>query len=134
MHWAAKRDYTDLIKLLAKRGADVNAADLAGKTPLLLAIRNEHYRTLQTLMELRADPYRKTKSDVCVGDICEGVVSDILGEYIKVFLSARCNSERSYTIDARRCRRKSGGRRSRSSSSCMPDCKIAEVDTQSFCW
>src|ERR1043165_1542661 len=37
LHWAAHRSDVDLVKLLIKAGADVNAADDLGTTPLELA-------------------------------------------------------------------------------------------------
>ena len=39
LHWAAKRGYHEIITFLLSHNADVNAADVTGKTPLMVAMR-----------------------------------------------------------------------------------------------
>jgi len=37
LHWAVKRNYLDLIKLLYRKGAIINSSDIMQRTPLYLA-------------------------------------------------------------------------------------------------
>jgi len=41
LHWAADKNYKDVVELLLAHGADVNAKDDKGKTPLDVAIKSE---------------------------------------------------------------------------------------------
>lgn len=38
LHWACKRGHMDIVTILLKEGADVNACDLIGRTALSFAI------------------------------------------------------------------------------------------------
>lgn len=53
---AARLGRTDLIDALVKTGADVNARDARGFTPLILAAYNDHLDTVNALIEAKADP------------------------------------------------------------------------------
>lgn len=40
LHWAAKRNRTDFVKLFLTTGARIDQRDLGGRTPLLLAAKH----------------------------------------------------------------------------------------------
>jgi ankyrin repeat protein len=42
LHWAAKKGHVRIVKMLCNNGADVNAKDLIGRTPLFFAIKYNH--------------------------------------------------------------------------------------------
>ena len=54
--YAARDGAPDAARALAKAGADVNAVDPDGTTPLILAIMNSHYDTANVLLEAGANP------------------------------------------------------------------------------
>lgn len=55
LHWAAHMDQTDMIELLAKRGADLHAsAPKDNSTPLGIAERRKHDETVRLLKKLGA--------------------------------------------------------------------------------
>ncbi|PTQ09793.1 hypothetical protein CLG96_11475 [Sphingomonas oleivorans] len=53
---AARLGRTDLIASLVQVGADVNAYDARGFTPLILAAYNDHLDTVEALIAAKADP------------------------------------------------------------------------------
>ncbi|MET0269661.1 MAG: ankyrin repeat domain-containing protein [Sphingomonas sp.] len=53
---AARLGRTDLIDPLVRSGADVNARDARGFTPLILAAYNDQLATVEALIAARADP------------------------------------------------------------------------------
>ena len=42
IHWACRRGYDQLVQILVDYGADVSVKDSLGKTPVDMAIENEH--------------------------------------------------------------------------------------------
>ena len=54
--FAARQGCLDCVKVLAEKGADVNAADPTGISPALIAIINGHYDVAGFLLEKGADP------------------------------------------------------------------------------
>lgn len=61
MHWAAKRNRFTFFSVLIKRGADVNAQDIAGRTPLHIAAMNNFVESVKILLFEMADPFIKNK-------------------------------------------------------------------------
>jgi ankyrin repeat protein len=56
LHWCARRNYVKLIKLLALYGAEVNARDASGRTPIYVAAKYNHEESVKALLALKADP------------------------------------------------------------------------------
>eukprot|EP00359_Climacostomum_virens_P010630 CAMPEP_0204909860 /NCGR_PEP_ID=MMETSP1397-20131031/8489_1 /ASSEMBLY_ACC=CAM_ASM_000891 /TAXON_ID=49980 /ORGANISM="Climacostomum Climacostomum virens, Strain Stock W-24" /LENGTH=280 /DNA_ID=CAMNT_0052079805 /DNA_START=50 /DNA_END=892 /DNA_ORIENTATION=+ len=63
LHWAALRNYPDLVKLLISYGADLNAQDISHRTPLILALKKTNVKVVQELLIAKADPFIKTSSN-----------------------------------------------------------------------
>ncbi|HEX5045737.1 MAG TPA: ankyrin repeat domain-containing protein [Gammaproteobacteria bacterium] len=56
LHWAARAESLDTVKLLLKSGADPRAADMFGVTPLYLAAENGSAPVIAALLDAGADP------------------------------------------------------------------------------
>jgi ankyrin repeat protein len=54
--WAARRGDVELVRLLIKRGAQVDAADEHGQTALMDAVMANQVETARVLLEAGADP------------------------------------------------------------------------------
>ena len=59
LHIAAAKGFDILLRELAARGADLNAADKEGRTPLHLAAGAGQVQCLQDLLQRKADPTRR---------------------------------------------------------------------------
>jgi len=51
LHWAASAGQSDVVLLLLTKGADVNNRSKEGWTPLLLAVKNKHFKATRLLVE-----------------------------------------------------------------------------------
>lgn len=58
-HWAAKRNYNELLRELMIYGKHVNLYDNCKRTPLHLAASNNHFESAKILLENEASPYVK---------------------------------------------------------------------------
>ena len=56
LHHAAKRDFTEMTKLLCKNKAYVDKPDILGRTPLQLAVKYDYLRTVKALLAHKAKP------------------------------------------------------------------------------
>lgn len=57
LHWAAKRGFFSMARLLISYGADTNAKDIIGRTPLYLAVSFEYPNIVKLLLYHKADPW-----------------------------------------------------------------------------
>ncbi len=60
---AATYSSDSAVKILVEHGAKVNCTDERGLTPLHLAVRSRHEKTVQALIGLRAKPNMRAKAD-----------------------------------------------------------------------
>ncbi|HMP88898.1 MAG TPA: ankyrin repeat domain-containing protein [Kiritimatiellia bacterium] len=57
LHSAAWDNRIDLVDTLLKHGADIEAGEISGQRPLILAARRQHEEMIAKLLEAGADPY-----------------------------------------------------------------------------
>ncbi|KAL4431715.1 hypothetical protein ABPG74_017344 [Tetrahymena malaccensis] len=57
LHWASKRGHLKLTQFLIQKGADVNATDILGKTPLFYACQEGHIDIVKILLYNKAYPW-----------------------------------------------------------------------------
>ena len=60
LHWAAKRDQPEIIKLLLARGAIVDAKDMGNRTPLIIASKCGNVKSVKVLLAHEANPACRT--------------------------------------------------------------------------
>lgn len=53
----------DIVNLLLKFGADIEAVDMAGRTPVVIAVKNQSINIMRILFIRGASPYVKSLSD-----------------------------------------------------------------------
>lgn len=77
IHIAAARGDEALVKKEIQRGAKVDIENYLGWTPLMMAVRNGHYKVTSLLLQHRADATRKNKfgkylpiQERCAGTFC----------------------------------------------------------------
>jgi ankyrin repeat protein len=49
LHFAAWKDYEDVVKMLLNKGANLSAKDQRGRTPLSMAEKAEHTKIVELL-------------------------------------------------------------------------------------
>ncbi|XP_064395739.1 uncharacterized protein LOC135342805 [Halichondria panicea] len=52
LHWACDRGNLNMVKLLVKRGADVNIEDTDNQTPLHYAVSCDHHAVISYLLQV----------------------------------------------------------------------------------
>ena len=50
LHWAARRNYAEMMRLLIANGADLNVRDASGRTAIYLASKNNHHDAVKELL------------------------------------------------------------------------------------
>ncbi|MFH1028901.1 MAG: ankyrin repeat domain-containing protein, partial [Pseudomonadota bacterium] len=60
LHYAAANGHTDIVNMLIAKGADVDASDREGHTPLMFAAIYGCNKTVQALLDGGANPSIKT--------------------------------------------------------------------------
>lgn len=73
LHWAAKRNYSNILSLLISYGIKVDQTDSVGRTALHYASKNNHMESVIILLKNRADPLLgdslgKTPSQLCTDE------------------------------------------------------------------
>lgn len=85
-HWAAKRNYTQLLLELISFGRHVNLIDKNRRTPLHLAAYNNHYQAVKILIDNDASPFMKDINNKTPIEICQDVkVKKLIEEGEKKF-------------------------------------------------
>lgn len=85
-HWAAKRNYTQLLLELISFGKHVNLIDKNKRTPLHLAAYNNHYQAVKILIDNDASPFMKNINNKTPIEICQDVkVKKLIEEGEKKF-------------------------------------------------
>ncbi len=83
-HWAAKRGYNDMLKLLISRGCYINQYDNNKRTPLWLAAKNNQFQACQILLENKANPFMDNKENKKPFDVTTDVnIKKLLGDYME---------------------------------------------------
>ena len=85
LHWAVKRNYIQMIKLLIKNGANVNAKDLQKRTPLHLASLNGNLPLVGLLIANKANVFAFTQRKLTPSDMTDDVEIKKLIEKGKMF-------------------------------------------------
>jgi len=79
LHWAAKRNDLPMVKLLKAAGSDLNAVDMALRTPLMLAVRKDYADVVQFLLEAGASKTVKSLTGATAAHMAkEGSLSQAL--------------------------------------------------------
>ena len=105
VHWAAKRNDVAMVKLLKAAGGDLNAVDIALRTPLMLAARKDYSDIVQFLLESGANKGLKSLTGATATDFCkEGSLSQALLNRrlvtAQAFMSALLDRRRKTSINS----------------------------------
>ncbi|XP_043964692.1 myotrophin isoform X1 [Gambusia affinis] len=78
LHYAADFGQLDVIKYLLDKGADVNATDKHGLTPLMNACFEDHKECAKILLEKGADKHIKSSQGISAFDCESGAILELL--------------------------------------------------------
>eukprot|EP00825_Cyclidium_porcatum_P051540 TRINITY_DN9516_c0_g1_i2.p1 TRINITY_DN9516_c0_g1~~TRINITY_DN9516_c0_g1_i2.p1 ORF type:complete len:377 (+),score=58.27 TRINITY_DN9516_c0_g1_i2:753-1883(+) len=70
LHWASKRGHANIVQLLMEYGADVDATDIIGRSPLYFAIQSQQIEIVHLLLKNKASPWAFSKS-LSYTDLCK---------------------------------------------------------------
>ena len=79
LHWAAKRNYPNIIKMLIAYGSFVDCKDLCNRTPLYLAAKLNHIKCAKALLAKEANP----RINTYLGDSALSVAGPECLSYLK---------------------------------------------------
>ncbi|CAI2360714.1 unnamed protein product [Moneuplotes crassus] len=68
LHWAAKRGYSKIVRLLIKYGANINLKDVSGRTALYIACKYNHHDIVRTLLANKANAFIKCSRKITPQD------------------------------------------------------------------
>lgn len=71
LHWCAKRNYCEPMRILASYGADVNAKDASGRTPVYIAAKQNNDAAVKELLGLQADPFLRCIKKLSAEDVTQ---------------------------------------------------------------
>jgi ankyrin repeat protein len=84
-HWAAKRGYIDILKILVKYGNNINQTDCNLRTPLWHAAKNNHYAVCQVLLEESANPFLEASNGKKPMEVSsDASIRKLINEYMEV--------------------------------------------------
>jgi len=84
-HWAAKRGYIEMLKILVNCGSYVNQTDYNNRTPLWHAAKNNHLQACEILLQKMANPFSEGKCGKKPLDITtDSNIRKLLNEYMEV--------------------------------------------------
>lgn len=63
LHWAARRGNIEAVIMLLKRGSDINAKDIVGRTPLFIGIQCNRIDIIKLLLYYKANPWSSLEVD-----------------------------------------------------------------------
>jgi ankyrin repeat protein len=87
LHMACNRDAIDDVRILLRGGADVNARDGFGMTPLMFAVYSVNLEMVNLLLEAGADPYPETEFGGTALEIAKSATGNDLLPIIKALRS-----------------------------------------------
>lgn len=64
LHWACKHGYVDMVRMLLHYHADFDAIDLMNRTPLSIAIQENHKEIVKLLLIHGANPWSSTLTEI----------------------------------------------------------------------
>lgn len=70
LHWAVVRGFLRMVRLMLIAGANVDAIDLAGRSPLILAVKMKKVDVLRILFMYFPNPNIKTFTNKSIFDFC----------------------------------------------------------------
>lgn len=71
LHWACKRNYITMADTLIKRGADKNAQDYFGRTPLHMACMGNFIELTKLLLRFQVDLSKVTRKGLQASDLTQ---------------------------------------------------------------
>ncbi len=82
VHKAAQINNTDIVYMLAELEANINAQDINGSTPLMIAVLNKNYFLVKDLIDLNADTELKNKKGLSAFEIARLYQLDDIAELL----------------------------------------------------
>jgi len=84
LHWAVKKDFKLMVKLLLEFNASANQQDNFGRTPLFIAANSGNIQLVRILIENRALPGIKSMAGNSSLDVCKVKLYDLKQEAAKL--------------------------------------------------
>jgi len=100
LHWAAKRDHTEMIELLIKYGCFIDAKDSSSRTALYLASKAGHVKSVKILLANEANPRIKTFMNLSWMDVAKTpqILSYLKKAYLWLIAKKFITKEQRYNV------------------------------------